>query len=179
VNYLQVHFRHRHQPFRIPVCEDTTGRVLNLVTTSSSLAALSNFETEYGQPILINTDHVQFVQCLLEPGIPHFPPGALKASPFGALEDSESVLASDGIFDVTIWFSSREEPLDVGGVSYDDWDSICLGLSQPDPYFQFTDGDGEKVIIHTAEVIMILATEFDRYSPEQLDKINELTKGWA
>lgn len=167
--YIQLFFKDRDKPFCIPVADSTVSNVLDLTTTHRSLLGLQSLESLYGQPVLVNTDHVQYVQSLLEVRLPVISPDKIKPSPYSALDDPESVVESDGHFKASFWFSGRSPQLDPGPITLNDWDDISRSIVMPDQAFSFTDSVGEKVIVRTSELDIVIATEVGRYTSEQLD----------
>jgi hypothetical protein len=168
MNYLQLHFRGRGRWLGIPVGDAEFNRARDLFSENRTKMGFLEFTSLLGNSVWINPERVQMLRFLLEAfPLPLFSVSDLKDSAQEHLVESEEDL-DDVHWEVSIWLTGRDRPVKISELSGNDWVEITTSLGDS-MFFFVTDEDGEEIAVQTGDIELLVGTEYDRYSDDQIE----------
>jgi len=75
-----------------------------------------------------------------------------------------------------IYVKGNEILKDFGDISGHDWVTIYTSLDMPNDFFTIQDDDGEYSSIRVEEIELVVGTETDRYTDEQMENIHKIIR---
>lgn len=172
IHDIKLTFSGNHRPVFLPVTEQESARIRDLLTDKTEPLTFIQCATVFGQDVFLNLSRVTMMNFLLEPHAPltwneddiapsvHYP------------EEHDAAPDYDNIpWNMLIYLAGTPPPHHISDCDGHDWIEVTTSIDCDEQFIVITDEDGEDVAMAIDKIDLMIGTELNRYSQKQLELI--------
>ncbi len=155
----------------VPVPEEDRNRLLNFMMEMSEKSGFFELATIFDQPVWLNMARVSQIHFLLEhTNLLSIEMDGIAPSKL-TLDESKNVDLDEVELLAHIWTGAEREPIEVCGISGNDWMEATTSFHCGEQFFVVNDEDCEPLAVAMSDMNMLIGTETTRYSDALLDTV--------